>query len=65
MKKVYDKMMQEIKNKPEHKINENTKIGRLELFLQYTFEKYHVLTKISDNFTQKVINIRSEFKSII
>jgi hypothetical protein len=58
-------MMQEIKNKPEHKINENTKIGRLELFLQYTFEKYHVLTKISDNFTQKVINIRSEFKSII
>lgn len=57
--------MQEIKNKPEHKINENTKIGRLELFLQYTFEKYHVLTKISDNFTQKVINIRSEFKSII
>jgi hypothetical protein len=65
LKKVYDKMMQEIKNKPEHKINENTKIGRLELFLQYTFEKYHVLTKISDNFTQKVINIRSEFKSII
>lgn len=29
MKKVYDKMMEEIKNKQVYTVNENTKIGRL------------------------------------
>lgn len=47
LKKVYDKMLQEIRNKQEHKINENTKVGRLELFLQFTAEKFNILTKIS------------------
>lgn len=61
LKKVYDKMLKEIQNKHVHSLNENTKIGRLELLLIYLQEKYQILIKICDNFTQKVISIRKEF----
>lgn len=65
LKKVYDKMLFEIKNKQEHQANEKTKLGRLELFLQFTTEKYGLLTRISETFTQKMLNVRPELKYLI
>lgn len=65
LKKSYDKMLEEIRNKAPYQVNEKTKVGRLELFLQFTVDKYAILPKISENFTQKVFNIRPELKYLI
>lgn len=65
LKKVYDKMMEEIRSKKVHTANEKTKVGRLELFLKFTADKYGILTRISERIGKKPLNIRSELKSII
>lgn len=65
LKKVYDKMMEEIKNKQEYTVNENTKIGRLELLLMFFREKYNILIRLCEGLTQNVLSIKSEFKYII
>jgi hypothetical protein len=65
LKKVYDKMLQEIRSKEVHTANEKTKVGRLELFLKFTADKYAILTRISEKIAKKPLSIRSELKSII
>jgi hypothetical protein len=65
LKKVYDKMMEEIKNKQVYTISDKTKDGRLELLLMFFREKYDILIKIVDNLTQQVLPLKNEFKYLI